>query len=178
MKRYIALLRGINISGKNKVDMSELKNGLLELGYIDVVTYLNSGNVIFSTDEDEEIIKKKIETMINEKFDLDISIFVIAQDYLRNCLDNAPKWWGINNKEIYDNLIFILSTLNAEDIMEKIGLPTEEIEQVYIYNNVIFWSFDRQKYAKSNWWKKTASHGISEMLTIRTASTLKKIAMM
>ena len=48
MKRYIALLRGINISGKNKLSMPELKSRLIELGYTDVLTYLNSGNVIFT----------------------------------------------------------------------------------------------------------------------------------
>lgn len=47
MKRYIALLRGINISGKNKVPMAELKQGFEALGHTEVRTYLNSGNVIF-----------------------------------------------------------------------------------------------------------------------------------
>ena len=51
MKRYIALLRGINISGKNKISMPELKSHIVELGYMDVLTYLNSGNVIFSANE-------------------------------------------------------------------------------------------------------------------------------
>ncbi|MEG1170071.1 MAG: DUF1697 domain-containing protein, partial [Erysipelotrichaceae bacterium] len=61
-------------------------------------------------------------------------------------------------------------------IAEKIGEPTKEIEQVYIFNNVIFWSFDMTKYTKANWWKKTASKGISENITIRTANTLKKLS--
>lgn len=47
MKRYIALLRGVNISGKNKVPMAELKKGFEGLGFGEVKTYLNSGNVIF-----------------------------------------------------------------------------------------------------------------------------------
>lgn len=51
MKRYIALLRGINIRGKNKVSMAELKHGFENFNYTDVRTYLNSGNVIFSSDE-------------------------------------------------------------------------------------------------------------------------------
>lgn len=45
--KYIALLRGINISGKNKISMSELKKELEENGYQNVFTYLNSGNVVF-----------------------------------------------------------------------------------------------------------------------------------
>ncbi|MDY4194376.1 MAG: DUF1697 domain-containing protein, partial [Bariatricus sp.] len=48
MKRYVALLRGINISGKNKVPMSELKKCFEKLAFEEVKTYLNSGNVIFS----------------------------------------------------------------------------------------------------------------------------------
>ena len=46
MKRYIALLRGINISGKNKIAMSELKKGFSEIGFVEVNSYLNSGNII------------------------------------------------------------------------------------------------------------------------------------
>lgn len=51
MKRHIALLRGINIRGKNKLPMAELKQGFEGLGYTEVKTYLNSGNVIFSGEE-------------------------------------------------------------------------------------------------------------------------------
>ncbi len=47
MKKYIAFLRGINISGKNKISMEELKKTFEEFGFKDVKTYLNSGNVIF-----------------------------------------------------------------------------------------------------------------------------------
>ncbi len=110
MNRYIALLRGINISGKNKIPMSELKAYLTELGYADVLTYLNS--------ENDEIIA------------------------------------------------------------EKIGEPTKESEQISICDNTIFGSFDRKEYAKANWWKKTASTGIGEVITIRTVNTLKKIVVM
>ncbi|WP_253691918.1 MULTISPECIES: DUF1697 domain-containing protein [unclassified Treponema] len=71
MKRYIALLRGINISGKNKVPMAELKQGFEKLNYIEVKTYLNSGNVIFSGDE-ADIVKttSRIEEMIKNQFSL------------------------------------------------------------------------------------------------------------
>ncbi len=66
MKRYIALLRGINISGKNKVPMAELKKGFETLAFVEVKTYLNSGNVIFSSDEDNiRKLTDKIEEMIS-----------------------------------------------------------------------------------------------------------------
>ncbi len=179
MKRYIALLRGININGKNKISMSELKIGFTDLGYADILTHLNSGNVIFSADLcDEIILADKIRAMIQKHFCLDIPVFVITQERLQDVLNNAPDWWGTDNKEIYDNLIFVLPSSTAEIIAEKIGEPTKELEQVFIYKNTIFWSFNRKKYSKAKWWKYTASAGIGENLTIRTANTLKRIAEM
>lgn len=66
----------------------------------------------------------------------------------------------------------------AESIAEKIGEPIKEPERIFVCKNVIFCSFDRAKYSKANWWKKTASAGIEELLTIRTANTLRKIVEM
>lgn len=78
MKRYIALLKGINISGKNKIAMAELKEGIVDLGFDDVVTYLNSGNVIFCSDiDDKSVLSDKIKGMIKDRFDLDIPVFII-----------------------------------------------------------------------------------------------------
>ena len=69
MKRYVALLRGINISGKNKVPMAELKKVFEELGLTEVKTYLNSGNVIFSSEKNNiGSLTGQIETMIKNQF--------------------------------------------------------------------------------------------------------------
>lgn len=176
MKRYIALLRGVNVSGKNKIFMPELKLSFVELGYIDVLTHLNSGNVVFSTDDDNEtILADKIKGMIKDQFGLDIPVLVILQAELKELLRKAPDWWGTDVKEIYDNLILIMLSTTAEVIAEKIGEPSNGLEQICIGRNAIFWSFNRQEYAKANWWKKTASTGIGGLITIRTANTLKKI---
>ena len=72
MKKYIALLRGVNIGGKNKISMVQLKTIFEEFGFKEVKTYLNSGNVIFSSNEDNmESLTKHIEMMIKNKFNLD-----------------------------------------------------------------------------------------------------------
>ncbi|MBQ5998895.1 MAG: DUF1697 domain-containing protein [Treponema sp.] len=182
MKRYIALLRGINISGKNKIAMTELKALFVELGFESVVTHLNSGNVIFSANEEvsdkntETFLSEKIKKMILDRFKLNIPVLVTEQENIKRILSNAPCWWGTEDKSNYDNLIFVLPPSKAQDIAAKIGKPTEELEQVNIFGNVIFWTFDLKKYQKANWWKKTATSGICEELTIRTANTVKKIA--
>jgi len=177
--RFIALLRGINISGKNKISMQELKSAPGEKGFADVKTYLNSGNVIFSDDEPDAVkLAERISTIILETFHLEIPVFVIPQDELKCLLSKAPSWWGSDNKDIYDNLIFAITPYSIETVAEKIGEPSAELEKVQVCGNSAFWSFDRKLYAKANWWKKSATPGIREMVTIRTANTLRKIAEM
>lgn len=179
MKRYIALLRGINISGKNKIAMSELKERFAELGFAEVKTYLNSGNVIFSSDvDDKKILSDEIRLMVKHRFDLDIPVFIVLREELEELLSNAPEWWGDDNKEIYDNLILIMPPLSYEEFYNVIGSPKAEYEKVHNYKNVIFWSFIRKDYQKTNWWQKTAASKVSDMITVRTANTVRKIVSM
>lgn len=179
MTRYIALLRGVNISGKNKVPMAELRSCFADLGYADVSTHLNSGNVIFSAAEDgETALADSIRTVIRGRLGLDVPVFVIPQEKLQELLGKAPDWWGTDDKAVYDNLIFVMPPASAEAIAEKAGSPSEGLEQVSICEDSIFWSFDRRNYARANWWKKTAGAGIGELITIRTANTLRRLAAM
>lgn len=173
MTRYIALLRGVNVGGKNKIAMSELKQGFEALGFTEVRTHLNSGNVIFSGEEAEA---GWIQAMIRERFGLDVPVLVVTRAWLEDTLNQAPDWWGRDEREIYDNLILVLPPVTAGEIAGKLGEPTEGLEQVCVCKGAIFWSFDRKSYGKCNWWKRSASPGIGEWITIRTANTVKKLA--
>lgn len=176
MKRYIAFLRGVNINGKNKVPMTELKKGFEEIGFTEVRTYLNSGNVIFSSDEgDMEVFTNQIETMIQRLFGIDIPVFVISKETLEDILVHAPDWWGNEDKATYDNLIFIIPPATFADVFGEIGEAKEDFEKIKNYKEAVFWSFSRKDYQKTNWWPKTASTNISTKLTIRTANTVRKI---
>lgn len=156
--------------------MSELKKCFAELGFAEAATYLNSGNVIFSSAiADLSVLSNNIRSMIKDRFNLDIPVLIILQEKLEELLNNAPEWWGDNNTEIYDNLIFIMSPLSYEEFYDEIGMPKAQYEKVYNYKNVIFWSFSRKDYQKTNWWSKTASSNVSDKITIRTANTVRKI---
>lgn len=172
---YVAFLRGININGKNKISMSILKTEFEEAGFSQVTTYLNSGNIIFKSDKDKDKTKAVIEKMIVDKFGMEIPVYIIEKEDLEDIMLHSPKWWNLESKEKYDNLIFILSSDTPKEICELLGKPSEELEKAQIYKNVIFWSFDRKAYQKCNWWKKTAGAGIADKLTIRTANTVKKL---
>lgn len=179
MERYVALLRGVNVGGKNPLSMSTLKEVLTQNGYQQVKTYLNSGNVLFSLDNDDlQWLSIRMKQLLKEQFGLEIEICLLKQKHLKAILQQAPVWWGTNQKEIYDNLIFILSNQKGAQLAQKIGEPTAGLEQVAVYDDFIFWSFNRKNYAKANWWEKTAIAGIGEWMTIRTANTVKKLVSM
>lgn len=176
IQRYIAFLRGINISGKNKVPMPELQEGFEALGFGAVKTYLNSGNVLFSSAQKPEDFKQEIEAMIAARFHLDIPVFVLSLAGLEDILQQAPSWWGRGEPEIYDNLIFIIPPATFPEVLDAIGEPKEGLERIENYGQAIFWSFSRRDYQKTNWWPKTAGVAIRDKLTIRTANTVRKIA--
>ena len=176
MIRYIALLRGVNISGKNKIPMPELKACLTSAGLYSVSTCLNSGNVLFSSENpDKTALAGLIRAAVRTRFGVDVPVLVIRQTELSELLAKAPNWWGTDGRELYDNLIFVLPGCTAEEIAARIGPPSAGLEQIFICGEVIFWSFDRKNYTRSSWWKTTARPGIGEHITIRTANTLRKL---
>jgi uncharacterized protein (DUF1697 family) len=176
MHQYIALLRGINVGGKNKISMPELKAGFEELGFQNTITYLNSGNVSFSTNSQlTEEISAKVQQMIKDRFNLEIAVLILPVEEVRDILANAPEWWGSDNKEVYDNLIFLLPPATMEDVLKVLGEPQAEHEKIYVHQNAIFWSFIRGNRTKTNWWKQTASTKVKDQLTIRTANTIRKM---
>ena len=95
--------------------------------------------------------------MIKTQFTLNIPVFVISKDVIIDILHNAPEWWDDDNKEIYDNLIFIMPPVKFSDVYNEIGEPKKELEKIENYKEVIFWSFNRKDYQKTNWWSKTAN---------------------
>jgi uncharacterized protein (DUF1697 family) len=70
---YIALLRGINVGGNNKIDMKQLKAAFVEAGFSDARTYINSGNVLFSSDKDSTAVQSDCQTLIADRFGLNIA---------------------------------------------------------------------------------------------------------
>lgn len=149
MKRYVALLRGININGKNKVSMAELKALFESLSFENVRTVLNSGNVLFSCSEtDTQTLTKQIAQAVKERFGFEVPVFVIEQEALEDILRHAPAWWGTEDKAVYDNLIFILPPATVAEVYEALGEPKAGLEQAQAYQNAVFWSFSRKDYQK------------------------------
>lgn len=96
MDRYIALLRGINVGGHNKIKMVELRRSLEQLGLQNIRTYIQSGNILFESTESEEVIQKKIHHKIEVDFGVSSTVVI------RNCkeLDEIVNGLPFNEQDI------------------------------------------------------------------------------
>lgn len=179
MEKYIALLRGINISGKNKISMPLLKVAFEDIGFLNISTYINSGNVLFSSkNNDKSEISNRCKAMIEERFMLDIPVAIISLKELSEVLYNAPEWWDINSdEEVIHQAIFLIPPVTIEEVYKAVGKAKPEYEQVGYYKNVIFWSAPRATLSKTRWYK-IASSSVNNKVTIRNASTTKKLLLL
>lgn len=91
MKTYVALLRGINVSGQKKIKMADLSAGIKGLGFNSVQTYIQSGNVLFKCEKvAREKLEKKIEGMIAEKFGFMVPIVIRTSEELKSLVATNP----------------------------------------------------------------------------------------
>lgn len=179
MEKYIALLRGINISGKNKISMPLLKAAFEDMGFLNVSTYINSGNILFSSENNHiNEISIQCKAMIEERFMLDVPILIISRKELPEALDNAPEWWDTaSDEEVIHQAIFLIPPFTIEEVYKAVGEARPEYEQVAYYRNVIFWSAPRATLSRTRWYK-IASSSANNKVTIRNASTAKKLLLL
>ena len=175
MMTYIALLRGINVGGKNKVDMKELKEVFVEAGFSGVRTYINSGNVIFSSNKDEADVKTVCEALISENFSFNIPVCVISASDLCAALSNAPDWWS-HDPDSKHNAIFVISPMTTAEVLEQIGKIKLEYEKIGYYGKVIFWSAPIATFSRTRLTKIVQSKSAYNAITIRNANTAFKLA--
>lgn len=127
MNTYVLLLRGINVGGKNKIPMAELKKCLEEIGYSNVLTYIASGNVLLDTSESAVAVTKKVQEMLVKKFKLDselIKVLVLTQKELEKIVHRAPRGFG-KHPEMYHSDVLFLIEGKAKDAMKLIELQPD-----------------------------------------------------
>ncbi len=137
MQTYISLLRGINVGGKNKIKMAELRAMLEGLGFKDVVTYIQSGNIIFKTKKTKETaLEKKIKEGILKTFGLEVPTLVLTEKTLQKlATENTYK-----DRDIPHNLLFLtfLSTSPTADKIKSVNAIEFPGEEFKVYKNVVY----------------------------------------
>jgi len=139
MQTYLLLLRGINVGGKNKVSMIELKRGLEALGFSHVTTYIASGNVIVQSNKRADQVKTVIETMLPKTFKLDselIKVLVLTHKQLSDVIEHKPHGFGNQPDKYHSDAIFLMD-IAAADAMTAFN-PREGVDTVWPGNGVIY----------------------------------------
>lgn len=174
--KFVALLRGINVGGNNKVAMSELKVCFENAGFTNVSTYINSGNVLFeSTTLDVVKHGEACESAIEKQFGFHVICSVISSDELLRVVKSAPEWW--NKGEGKHNAIFVIAPKTAEEIIAEIGETKPEYENVFASHPVIFWSAPLETFSRTRYSKIVGTKAY-QSVTIRNANTTLKLAEM
>lgn len=172
--KYVALLRGVNVGGNNKVPMGNLKNCFQKAGFRNVSTYINSGNVIFEHDETSiDSLMTECKEILKKEFGFPINLAVIDAPSLREELENAPDWWG-NDPESKHNAIFVIPPATSDEIIAEVGSAKPEYEKVSAYQNVIFWSAPIKTFSRTRWAKIVGLRAYQDV-TVRNANTARKL---
>ena len=139
MITYLLLLRGINVGGKNKVSMAELKKCLEDLGFSNVSTFIASGNVILQSNKHVDDIKVQVEAVLPKTFKLDselIKVLVLSRDQLQAVIDNKPKGFGDEPDKYHSDAIFLMD-IDATQAIPTFN-PREEVDKIWPGNGVIY----------------------------------------
>lgn len=176
--RYIALLRGINVGGKNKVPMKELQTCFLKTGFTNVKTYINSGNVIFDAADstNEQTLQEICQHAIEKSFGFRVAVSVIKGDTLAKAIAQVPEWWG-KGKEDKHNALFVIHPATAEEVLAEMGELNSEYEKAVHINNIIFLTSSIKYYSRTRF-SKIIGTDVYQKVTIRNANTAKKLVLL
>ena len=170
---FVALLRGVNVGGNNIISMRELKESFEEIGFTDVSTYINSGNVIFTSREtDARKLEVKIEKMLNKDFQLDSKVVVRSFGEMEQLVKSLPKSWTGDRDWRY-NVMFLRHTIDSENILEEMTTTAESEELVYCPGTLL-WSAHVKDIDRTQM-NKLSSRKVFREMTVRNLNTTKKL---
>lgn len=174
MTKYLALLRGINVGGNNIIKMVDLKACFESMGFTDVSTYIQSGNVLFSSPvENKAELNDKIEHTLSEKFAYKSKIVLITDNQLKKIVSKAPKDFGTEPEKFKYDVLFLKEPLTAEEAMKSIKIR-EGVDEVLPSKEVLYFSRLTSQ-AGQSYLNKLVGQSMYRNMTIRNWSTTSKL---
>tara|TARA_R110002073_G_scaffold53840_4_gene138820 strand:+ start:33489 stop:34010 length:522 start_codon:yes stop_codon:yes gene_type:complete len=167
MTKYIVLLRGINVSGKNKLPMQDLRVMLSGLGYQNIETYIQSGNIILESEKEKSILEKEIKEGIKSEFGYDVPVITRTIEGLKRAIQENP-YPTVDEK--------VIAVIFLSDVVTKttIEINKADHDQFTILNDVVYiycpTGFGRSKLTINVFEKK-----LNVIATSRNWRTTKKL---
>ena len=172
--KYVLLLRGINVGGRNKVSMADLKDAITGLGYENVITYINSGNIIFNSTENIGVVNDKISQILNS-YPFKINKVILTQEEYFDEISNLPEWWS---EELFrKDVLFYSDEVDYSVMKERIKIMPLNDEMVHFGKRAVFWGkYNEKNYLSTSYHKLLMKESFYKSITIRNGRTFMKIA--
>ena len=170
---FVALLRGVNVGGNNMISMKSLKESFETIGFTDVSTYINSGNIIFqSTETDPRKLERKIEQMLSSDYQLGSKVVVRSLSEMENLINALPRNWDGDSGLRY-NVVFLRHAIDSEKVLAEL-LINSDIEEVLYRPGTLLWSLQASEATRSKF-VKLSSRKIYQDMTVRNLNTTRKL---
>lgn len=171
--RYVALLRGINVGGNKKIEMSQLRQVLEREGCIDVSTYINSGNAIFDDERSAEVLTPMIEQAILDEFGLSVPVIVKSSEHIRQICRTVPDSWT-NDQDQRTDVLLLWNEVDRPSIVDDLA-HKPDIENVIYVPGAVIWNIARQDVTRGNL-AKLIGTSLYKKMTIRNINTVRKLS--
>jgi uncharacterized protein (DUF1697 family) len=178
MRTYVILLRGINVGGKNRVPMAELRAHLEEAGLADVRSLIASGNLVVRSTLGAAALQDLVEELLPSKFQLDtelVRVLVLTPAKLRAIVDERPTGFGDKPDTYHSDVVFLMG-ITAREAMAVFD-PREGVDEVWPGKGVIYSQRLSAERTRSRLGKIVGTEPYQSM-TIRSWNTTTKIAAM
>ena len=167
--KYVALLRGINVGGNNKVSMQEVKRVFEKLGFVNVITYINSGNVIFESAKKDF---SKIEPVLKKNFGFAIPVVVRDVKSIKKICNEIPFDWK-NDLDQKTDVLFLWDEFDSKKSVDLIKI-NKEVDILKYVPGAIIWHVERKNYTKSGM-NKFIGTVVYKNMTARNVNTVRKL---
>ncbi len=171
---YLALLRGINVGGNNIIKMVDLKACFESMGLTDVVTYIQSGNVIFkSAEKDKAKLTTKIEAGLTERFNYGARLVIVTHKQLKQAVEESPRGFGKEPDKFRYDVIFLKEPVTPKEAMKSVSVK-EGLDNAYTGIDVLYFSYLLSRATQSRL-PKIAGMPVYQSMTIRNWNTTTKL---
>jgi uncharacterized protein (DUF1697 family) len=170
---YVAFLRGVNVGGKGIVAMATIREALVALGLSDVRTYINSGNVIFSTPaSDAEKLTATIEKALEKRAGMVIKVLVMDHKALERVVEAIPRNW-VDDKTMRTYVLLLWKELDHPKILDSLPIRAG-VDDLRYARGAVIWNVDRKNVPKSRM-NQLVGTPLYKQMTIRSANTMRKL---
>jgi uncharacterized protein (DUF1697 family) len=172
VRRYVVLLRGINLGSRNRIGMPELRELLGSAGFDDVRTYLQSGNVVLSTEASAEQVARKCEQQIARRFGLDIQVVVRTRDELAEVVERNPLGEVAVNPKRYQ--VTFLSAAPDPELVRKLTAAAVAPEELVVIGRELY-AWHPDGIGRSRLWALLSGRGLGVTATARNWTTVTNL---